>query len=66
MVFLSARPVRGATRLWQMMREMINCFYPHAPCGARRALPAPLEPLGLFLSARPVRGATPHEFKAVH
>ena len=57
-MFLSARPVRAATRLRQLTELAVVCFYPRGPCGPRRTLRLPTRMAGWFLSARPVRAAT--------
>jgi len=57
-MFLSARPVWGATVTCVTSWTASPSFYPRAPCGARRFECLSRGTKSLFLSARPVWGAT--------
>ena len=57
-LFLSARPGRGATGISRLAAIHKTCFYPHAPGGARPVSTSRCRRLPMFLSARPGRGAT--------
>ncbi len=56
--FLSARPVRAATRRCASGSRASTSFYPRGPCGPRRTTSVTPWRLSTFLSARPVRAAT--------
>ncbi len=56
--FLSARPVRAATREARTPELRHGCFYPRDPCGPRPWCRWRLRRKERFLSARPVRAAT--------
>ena len=56
--FLSARPVRAATRSVSRPKGALARFYPRGPCGPRRGEIRFRHSQAEFLSARPVRAAT--------
>ena len=56
--FLSARPVRAATRARRPPTWRPTRFYPRDPCGPRQSSSPISTSITAFLSARPVRAAT--------